>query len=60
MPYRTTIFVNDHIYHLVNRGVARGSIFKEAKDYRRTLDLAGFYKYAKPGLRFSQVSAVCF
>ena len=53
MPYRTTIFVDDHVYHLVNRGVARSPIFKDVKDYQRALELMGFYKYAKPGLRFS-------
>ncbi len=34
---RKSIFINDHLYHIFNRGVEKRTIFLDDKDYRRFL-----------------------
>lgn len=53
MPYRKTPLITGEIYHVFNRSVARQPIFVFQKDYKRALDIIGFYIYQKPLLRFS-------
>jgi len=53
MPYRKTIFVNNEIYHTINRSIEEQTIFKGKRDYQRALDLIDFYRYNHPPLRFS-------
>jgi len=53
MGYRKTVFANEQIYHIYNRGVAKQNIFKEKKDYLRLLELIDYYRFTKPPLRFS-------
>lgn len=53
MPYRKTHFVNEHFYHVLNRGIGKKLIFKTNSDYRRALQITDFYRFPKPTLRFS-------
>lgn len=53
MPYRKVILATEEVYHILNRGVAKEPIFIENRDYLRALDLFNYYRFEKPGLRFS-------
>lgn len=53
MPYRKTVFTNNEIYHILNRGVAQAPIFLSSKEYLRFLSLTDFYRYANLPLSFS-------
>jgi len=53
MPYRKTYFINDHFYHVVNRGIGKKLIFKTNNDYQRALQITDFYRFSKPTLKFS-------
>lgn len=53
MPYRKTPIVQDEVYHVFNRSVARQPIFNTKRDYQRILELINHYRYEKPSLRYS-------
>lgn len=53
MPYRRTPLVTNEIYHVFNRSIARQQIFLNNGNYQRALDCIDFYRFEKPGLRFS-------
>lgn len=49
-------FVNDHIYHIYNRGVAKQTIFHDKQDYSHFLSTLSFYLEENPKTKFSAVS----
>ncbi|MBI2020700.1 transposase [Candidatus Daviesbacteria bacterium] len=53
MPYRKTPLITDEVYHVFNRSIAGLPIFLNNKNYQRALDTINFYRFEKPGLRFS-------
>lgn len=53
MPRRIVKPVNNYIYHVYNRGVARQSTFTNPEEYKRAIELIGYYRFAKPPLRYS-------
>jgi len=53
MPYRKTIFAQEEVYHIINRGVGQNPIFTKHKDYQRFLEVLEFYLYSNPPIRFS-------
>lgn len=53
MPYRKLQFAPDHIYHIFNRSIAREPIFLTTQYYQRALDVASYYSYLNPPIRFS-------
>lgn len=53
MPYRTTPFYNDGIYHIYNRGVDRQNIFLINRDRQRFLKTLGYYQIENPKPKFS-------
>lgn len=53
MPYRITPLVNDHYYHIYNRGTEKRLIFTNTRDFQRFLKTLNFYQYAGPKPRFS-------
>lgn len=53
MPYRPEPLVTGEVYHIFNRSIARVPIFQNSTDYRRAIDLIDFYRFSKPGIRFS-------
>ena len=55
MPYRKTPLVNNEIYHVFNRGVAKLPIFKDQRDQRRLLKTLYFYQFQGPKPQFSQL-----
>lgn len=55
MPYRTTPLVNDQIYHIFNRGVAKLPIFTDKRDYNRFLETMYYYQFQGPKPQFSQL-----
>lgn len=56
MPYRTTPFVTNQIYHIFNRGVAKLPIFTNKRDYARFLETIYYYRFQGPKPKFSQLS----
>ncbi|MCL5784226.1 MAG: transposase [Patescibacteria group bacterium] len=56
MPYRTTPLVNDQIYHVFNRGVAKLPIFTDKRDYNRFLETIYYYQFQGPKPQFSQLN----
>jgi len=52
MPYRKTIFANNEIYHIVNRGVNHGMIFNDKRDYKRFILLIDYLRF-EPSIRYS-------
>lgn len=55
MPYRKTPLVNDQIYHVFNRGVARLPICQDKRDYNRFLEAIYYYQFQGPKPQFSQI-----
>ena len=55
MPYRTPQLVDDQIYHVFNRGVARLPIFTDKRDYNRCLETIYYYQFQGPKPQFSQL-----
>src|SRR3989344_3557460 len=53
MPYRKTSFVNDHFYHIFNRGVEKRKIFSAHNDYQRFIETLCYYQFTGPKPRFS-------
>lgn len=53
MPYRTTPFVNDHIYHIYNRGSEKRVVFEDKYHYRRFLKTMAYYQLKGPKPKFS-------
>lgn len=53
MPIRKTPLVNDHYYHIFNRGVNKQQIFTNRYDYKRMMDTIRYYKYQNRHLKFS-------
>lgn len=51
---RKTVFANDQIYHVFNRGVEKRPIFLSKRDYERALQTLTFYSYANLPIRFSK------
>lgn len=56
MPYRITPLVNDQIYHIFNRGVAKLPIFTDKRDYKRFLETIYYYQFQGPKPQFSQLN----
>lgn len=56
MPYRTTPLVNDQIYHVFNRGVAKLPIFTDKRDHNRFLETIYYYQFQGPKPQFSQLN----
>lgn len=55
MPYRKIPLVNDEVYHIFNRGVAKLPIFEGRRDYNRFLNTFYYYQFQEPRPRFSQI-----
>lgn len=55
MPYRTTPLINNQIYHVFNRGVAKLPIFTDRRDYNRFLETIYYYQFQGPKPQFSQL-----
>ena len=55
MPGRPIPLVNDHYYHIYNRGVARIPIFLHKRDYQRFLELMKYYRFANTPFSFSKL-----
>lgn len=54
MPARITPLINEHFYHIFNRGVNKQPIFENVKDYKRFLTLIRYSNYENCNLRFSK------
>ncbi|MBI2011759.1 transposase [Candidatus Daviesbacteria bacterium] len=53
MPYRTTPFVNQHFYHVYNRGSEKRRIFEDRRDYQRFLKTLTYYQLEGPKPKLS-------
>lgn len=53
MPYRIHPISPGEIYHVFNRSIGNVPIFLNQRDYKRAIEVIGFYSYSKPPLRFS-------
>lgn len=54
MPGRTTLLVNNEIYHIFNRGVASQPIFLDKRDYQRALETLFFYQNSNLPVKYSR------
>lgn len=54
MPARYIPFVNEHYYHIFNRGVNKQPIFNGLIDLKRFLSLIKFYSFKDYPIRFSK------
>lgn len=54
MPYRYVPCQTSETYHIFNRSVANQIIFINSRDYQRFLDLAEYYRFEHPPVRFSE------
>lgn len=53
MSQARTPLVNDHYYHVLNRGVARQNIFKSRWDYKHALNALSYYRFVNPPMKLS-------
>jgi putative transposase len=53
MPYRFTPFVNNHYYHIFNRGVERRPMFTNKREYDRFFLAMSYYRFSKPPIKLS-------
>lgn len=53
MPFRKVPLINNEIYHVFNRSVARQPIFQNNREYETFLNLLEYYRFSNPPLRFS-------
>lgn len=53
MPYRITPFINEHYYHIYNRGSEKRPIFESRRDYQRFLKTLKYYQIDGPKPKFS-------
>jgi putative transposase len=58
MPGRKVPLVNDHFYHVYNRGISHIPVFITKKDYTRFIDLLGYYRLAPPLPTFSKLKRI--
>ncbi len=56
MPSRIIPFVNNHFYHVYNRGSEKRSIFQNGRDYHRFLKTLLYYQISGSKPKFSQFS----
>lgn len=56
MPYRKTPLVNDEVYHVFNRGVAKLPTFQDQRDQKRLLKTIHYYQFQGPKPQFSQLN----
>ncbi|MBI4066834.1 transposase [Candidatus Gottesmanbacteria bacterium] len=53
MAHRSIPLISNQYYHLFNRSIAKQPIFLSSSQYLRFLELIDFYRFTKPGLRYS-------
>ncbi len=53
VPYRIIPFVNNHIYHVYNRGNEKRVVFLDQRDYQRFLKTIEYYQYKGPKPKLS-------
>lgn len=53
MACSQTIFANQQIYHVFNRGVEKRTTFLDKRDYRRFIETMNYYRVKNPPVRFS-------
>ncbi len=53
MPARITPLVNEHIYHVYNRGVEKRRVFEDRRCYSRLLNAIRYYQLKGPKPKFS-------
>ncbi len=53
MPARATPLVNDHLYHIISRGINSIPIFKSKVDYQFFTQAFCYYQNRKPQVKFS-------
>lgn len=51
---RRTIFANDEIYHVFNRGIEHRPTFTSKREYDRAILALSFYRFQNPPLRLSK------
>lgn len=54
MPLRLHPFVNDHYYHVFNRGVEKRPTFTNAREYQRFLETIEYYRVVTPPIKLSR------
>ncbi len=55
MPQRKTLLINDQIYHVFNRGIARMPIFSSLNDFYRFIEVVEYCRFANTPVSFSHL-----
>lgn len=51
---RKTVFANNQIYHVFNRGVERRNVFTSKRDYKRAIETIKYYQLKLPPYKLSK------
>jgi putative transposase len=54
MVKRKIPLVKGQVYYIYNKSIARFTIFKSPKDYKRMVDILGYYRAKNPPVKFSR------
>ncbi len=58
MSYRAESIAAGEYYHVMNRGVEKRTIFLDARDYGRFLEMVAYYRRSTPPISFSKRSRI--
>jgi len=53
MPGRQVPLIEDRIYHIVSKSIAKFKIFRSVKDYKRMKEILKYYQFKSPKIRYS-------
>jgi putative transposase len=53
MPGRQVPFIENKIYHIVSKSIAKFKIFRSIRDYQRMKDILKYYQFKSPKIRYS-------
>lgn len=56
MPGRKHLLINNNIYHIYNRGVAKQNVFFNSNDYKRFIKLINYYRFTNASIRYSMLN----
>lgn len=54
MPVRKTPLVTGYVYHIFSRGVNKAPIFRQERDYQRSLELINYCRFLDYPIKFSR------
>lgn len=55
MPGRSVALINDHVYHVFNRGIDHCPTFTDKRELKRAASVIDFYRFVHPPVKFSKL-----